>query len=89
MYRSEPLANKADRLTQDIEDPRQNRTAINKIFREADESHLYPIKGKFNATDRAIRRAQKFSRQSSIDMAGLEYSLFLKEEISRIVNNEV
>ena len=84
----EPLANYADRKTQDIENSRANRTAINKIFRKYDDSNLWPIKGRFNATDRAIRRAQKFNRETGRDMAGLEYCLFLESEISRIVNSE-
>ena len=60
---------------------------INKTFRAADESHLYPIKSRFNATDRAIRRARLFERQNG-PMTSLEYSYFLEHEISRIVNSQ-
>jgi hypothetical protein len=58
---------------------------INKAFRKRDESHLFPINGEFNATDRAIRRLNKVRKD--IDMDGLEYELALEQEISRIVNS--
>lgn len=60
---------------------------INKKFRAADESHLYPINGRFNATNRAIRRASVFERQNG-PMTPLEYEYFLEHEISRIVNSQ-
>lgn len=85
----EPLADYANRKTADIENDRTNRTAINKIFRQYDESNLYPINGQFNVTERAIKNAQKFNRESGNNMAGLEYCLFLDNEISRIVNNQI
>ena len=56
---------------------------INKYFRKNDDSQKSPICGKFNATNRAIRRVRKnFS-----DLQGLEYALTLENEISRIVNS--
>ena len=66
-----------------------NRTVINRLFREQDESHLYPINGRFNATDAAIRRLQRLQRDGLVIEDGLEYSLALDAEISRIVNGEV
>lgn len=58
--------------------PRQ----INKLFRANDESHLWPVSGAFNVTDRAIRRLRR---------AGLEYfddyASALDAEISLIVNS--
>lgn len=60
-----------------------NIRAINKIYRSQDESHLYPINGKFNATERAIRRVRKMG----LALYGLEYCYALDGEISRIVNN--
>lgn len=62
-----------------------NIRKINKAFRAKDESHLYPICGKFNATDRAIRSARKFRRANG-ELKELEYITFLEHEISRIVN---
>ena len=56
---------------------------INKYFRQNDDSQKWPICGKFNATNRAIRRIRKnFS-----ELQGLEYALTLESEISRIVNS--
>ena len=58
---------------------------INKYFREHDESHLWPICNKFDATERAIRRLRK----TGIYDGGMEYWLALESEIGRIVNAEV
>lgn len=65
-----------------------NRTAINRLFRKQDESDLYPINGRFNATERAIRRLQEHQRQGLCIEDGLEYALALDAEISFIVNRE-
>ena len=67
---------------------RYNREIINGIFRQHDDSDKWPINGRFNATERAIRKVRKFMRESGNDLAGLEYALTLDAEISRIVNNE-
>ena len=66
-----------------------NRAAINKLFREQDESNLFPIRGRFSATNRAIKQAQKFNRDSGCDCAGLEYALLLDQLISDIVNGAI
>ena len=63
-----------------------NRAIINKLFRKQDESHLYPINNRFNATDRAIRRLQQAQRDGLCIDDGLEYALALDAEISEIVN---
>ena len=65
-----------------------NIKAINKLYREQDESHLYPINGRFNATERAIRKARDFQRGSGA-VYGLEYAYLLDEIISKIVNGGV
>ena len=39
---------------------------INKEFRLKDDSHLYPIRGGFNATERAIRRLRKYQRKAIV-----------------------
>lgn len=59
------------------------KAEINNYFRERDDSHLYPIYGKFNATERAIRRLRKLD----CSLAGLEYFYCLDAEISNIVNS--
>lgn len=65
-----------------------SRRTINKWFREQDESGKWPICGRFNATERAIRIVRKFARVGGYDLQGLEYALALEAEISRIVNKE-
>ena len=56
---------------------------INRYFRSEDESDKWPICGKFNVTERAIRRVRKLGLNG-----GLEYYLALEAEISNIVNND-
>ena len=60
---------------------------INRLFRQHDTSMLWPICGRFNATERAIRRLQRTAEYTYTD--GLEYALALDAEISRIVNGEI
>ena len=55
---------------------------INRWFRLRDESHLWPVKGRFNATDRAINRLRRLDH----DWEGEGYASALDAEISRIVN---
>ena len=79
----------ADQIAKACEDldGRENIKAINKMFREQDESNLWPIRGRFNLTERAIKKAQKFQRESGQVMYGLEYAYLLDEIMSEIVNN--
>ena len=67
---------------------RANRAAINRAFRAADESHLYPIRGRFDATERAIRNVRRFMREAGelSGLEGLDYALALDGELSTIVN---
>jgi hypothetical protein len=65
----------------------QRRVAY-RLFREQDDSHLWPVNGKFSVIERAIRRARKFEAQSDV-MGTYELCLFLESEQSRIVNAEV
>lgn len=59
---------------------------INAYFRENDDSHLWPICGRFNVTERAIRRIRRLRQQGLCVYPGLEYYLTLEREISDIVN---
>ena len=59
---------------------------INAYFRKNDDSHLWPICGKFNATERAIRRLCILRHNGLEVHEGLEYYLALDAEISKIVN---
>jgi hypothetical protein len=63
-----------------------NIRAINKIYRAQDESHLWPVSSRFNATDRAIGRVSRFSRQAGA-IYGLEYCYSIEQQLSEIVNN--
>jgi hypothetical protein len=65
----------------------QNIRKINKQFRQKDESHLWPINGEFNVTDRAIRRLARQLKTHGIPFD--DYKSALEQEISQIVNNEV
>lgn len=63
--------------------------AVNRAFRESDESHKWPINGRFNATERAIRRVRHYRSHGWVINTVAEYMAALKTEISYIVNNEV
>lgn len=62
-----------------------SKRKINYFFRLMDQSNSFPIFGKFNATERAIRRI----RRNFPGLQGLEYYLTLDSEVSRIVNAEI
>lgn len=63
--------------------------AINRYYRDQDESHLWPINNKFNATERAIRRIRRWNKISAYPInTNLQYCYALEQEISEIVNNE-
>jgi len=70
----------------DYKDGIANIRAINRIYRNQDESHLWPISGRFNVTERAIRKAREFQRASGA-VYGLEYCYLLDDLISKIVND--
>ena len=60
---------------------------INAFFRKNDESRLYPVLGRFNVTERAIRRIRRLRRMGMEVNSGYEYYLTLEREISEIVND--
>ena len=60
-----------------------SRRQINAYLRENDDSHLWPICGRFNATERAIRRVRRYGFGVH---GGLEYYLAVVHELSDIVN---
>ena len=61
---------------------------INRHFRNEDESDKWPICGKFNVTERAIRKLREYRRQGMVINEGLEYYVALEAEIGNIVNDE-
>lgn len=62
-----------------------SKREIRKIFRENDESAKWPICGRFNATERAIRRVARMEREGG-RLSSLEYAYALDRTISAIVN---
>ncbi|MFA5196699.1 MAG: hypothetical protein WC401_12950 [Bacteroidales bacterium] len=82
MKTPEQIAKETDHLN-----GKENRKMIFKIFRFFDNSHLWPINRRFNATERAINRLYKYERLSGEYLTGLELTLFLDQQISDIVNH--
>ena len=72
---------------QDATSIRAERIIINALYRKQDDSHLWPLCNKFNATNRAINRVLKFERDSGCGLYGLEYCYAIDNEISNIVND--
>lgn len=62
-----------------------SKREIRKIFRENDESAKWPICGRFNVTERAIRRVARMEREGG-RLSSLEYAYALDRTISAIVN---
>jgi hypothetical protein len=65
---------------------KKEKRAINKAFRASDDSHLYPVFGRFSVAERAIRRARKLALYNGEFSSAYEYRLCLEEMASRIVN---
>lgn len=62
---------------------------LNNALRENDESHLWPINGKFNVTERAIRRQSKIFNEYGYGRENAYSYLYAVEcTISYIVNVE-
>jgi hypothetical protein len=59
---------------------------VNAEFRKRDESHLWPISGAFNVTERAIRRLRDWERAGGVFDDAESYRAALEAEISRVVN---
>lgn len=59
---------------------------INAYLRKNDDSHLWPVCGRFNATERAIRRVRRLRKQGLDIYDGLEYYQTVEREICEIVN---
>lgn len=65
-----------------------SKKQINALFRKEDDSNLWPICGRFNATERAIRKLRRLEKEGLEVNSGLEYYLALKDLFSEIVNKE-
>ncbi len=60
---------------------------VNRLFREHDESSKWPIQGRFNVTERAIRRVRHNILRHIGSTGGCEYACILDAEIEQIVNS--
>lgn len=62
---------------------------VNKIFRnvEKPEIGLWPVRGRFDLAERAIRKARKLINDGMIVNSNLEYILLLDQIAGEIVNN--
>ena len=63
-----------------------NIRAINKLYRAQDTSNLWPIEGRFNVTERAIKIARK--HRTLWIVQGPEYCYLLESIFSEIINAE-
>lgn len=63
-----------------------SRNKVNRILRLLDESGKFPIHGRFNATNRAIRRLNQYERSNGV-MGLYEYLAVFENEVRNIVNN--
>lgn len=60
---------------------------VNKILRSGDESHLWPISGRYNATDRAIRWYSRVYFKANGPCTVYEYVMGIDGLISGYVNS--
>ena len=61
--------------------------AVNRQHRQRDDSDKWPVSGRFNVTERAIRQARQF-RQEYGEISADEYTRLLDTLESSIVNDE-
>ena len=61
---------------------------VNRLFRQHDESSKWPVRGRFNVTERAIRRARLNILRHIGSTGGCEYAAILDAEIGQIVNSQ-
>ena len=64
------------------------RRIINRMYRQQDDSDKFPINGKFNATERAIRKVVKMEKQYAEFLRSLEYAYTIEMVLGHIVNDE-
>jgi hypothetical protein len=60
---------------------------VNRAMRALDESDLWPVRGRFNVTDRAIRRTRAYLRETGDSPDVSLYATLVDGDISRIVND--
>lgn len=68
----------------------KSREAINRAFLLQDDSRLWPINGRFNATKRAIRNVMRIYNQTNdYELDGIDYSMAIEYHLSVVVNNAI
>lgn len=65
----------------------RDRRDVNRLFLAQDDSNLWPVSGRFNATKRAINRIRRLEREGLELDDLLAYALTIEQIISDIVNN--
>ncbi len=65
----------------------RDRADVNRMFLAQDDSGLWPICGKFNATKRAINRIRRLEREGLVLDDLLAYALTVEQAIGDIVNH--
>jgi len=67
-----------------------NKRVVNKLLRKLDDSHLYPISGRYNATNRAINHYNYECNKYGMEICDCVYSYVatLEQMISDYVNHE-
>ena len=73
-------------IAQKVQDTEKWKSQIERLLLAQDDSHLWPVRGKFNATKRAIGRIKRAEKNGLYIESPLEYALILDAEISSIVN---
>lgn len=68
-----------------------HKRVIHKFLRKLDDSNLYPIYGRFNATNRAINRYNRECRKYNMELCDSVYSyvITIQTIISDIVNGAI
>lgn len=63
---------------------------VNNEYRLQDKSHLWPVRGEYNATNRAIERVRTWrSAEDYAKLSALEYCLAIDNAISDIIGSEM
>ena len=65
----------------------RDRRDVNRLFLAQDDSKLWPICGKFNATKRAINRVRRLEREGLVLDDLLAYALTIEQITGDIVNH--
>ena len=65
----------------------RDRADVNRLFMAQDDSHLWPVSGRFNVTKRAINRIRRLEREGLVLDDLLAYALTIEQISSEIVNH--